>query len=625
MAFKGYGSDPGHEILTSSGCDKHAIGTLIEDDEYNLKIQNAMKNRESNSRIYLCRLPDDILADIVVDATFPTYMYGFCIPSSTLWPDRRLADHLYDIALQMDKVEALAHVCHHLRQVILGTSRLWTDICGKTSGNLDGFAQRILSRSGSAELRIRLDDSMAYPKARGMFIPTNISSEMYRIGHLSMENFWVGNSFFLDRLFSAPSDAIKSLEISAKRSNLSSSAPYASGDLFKGHAPNLRRLELRGIATSWTSPIFNSLSTLFLSDIPESRPLTLSSLLDILSRCKWSLEDLTIGNVFSWGSQNNTFNDYRDDNFETLPRLRRFRMYGFESNCKSFVQSIKVSSLERYHMQTLRDRSSWTRVEDFPDEVDAIKETILPIDFSLGHNCSKLSLIVTESSFRVAWWKHEYDAFSDAHHEVAYDSPGGAKMNWARVLRVFRLADNSSITSLTFRGNTMSTEETRILLFLSNFPNLEMMVFTITSNKPVFCNPVVDGLLLLHANEDVTGALPLPRLRTLEFFDTEMDCMSMTMPTHHWEASLEKADSDSDSEMMDIFASLPDGTQTDSCDLSKLRRILEYRNAKGAQGVAVYFKSCDGINEEVVKAYLKEPFVSSLVFDNCCSDCEVEQ
>ncbi len=73
--------------------------------------------------------------------------------------------------------------------------------------------------------------------------------------------------FVLDRLCNAPSDAIKSIQISLKDDH--ESASHAISNLFQGKAPNLRRVEFCGVTTSWTSPIFNNLNT-YLAYIPQS-------------------------------------------------------------------------------------------------------------------------------------------------------------------------------------------------------------------------------------------------------------------------------------------------------------------------------------------------------------------
>ncbi|KLO12236.1 hypothetical protein SCHPADRAFT_998318 [Schizopora paradoxa] len=571
-----------------------------------------MKNRELNSRAYLCRLPEEILVAIVLEATMISY--GFYAPSNVFWPNCRLSNHLFNTSLRMEEVEALAHVCHHLRRVILGTTRLWTNVSGETSGFFDAFTHRTLSRSGSSELRVRLDDDVvAPPKTREFFNPTNILGQMDRVGHLSIKNFKADNCLVLDHLFDFPSGAIRSLEVSVGRSKISSIERYATSDLFQGHAPNLQRLELHGIATSWTSSIFDHLTTLFLHDIPEASRLTISDLLEILERCRSTLVDLVLGDVFLEDGKENPL-DSRPRKSVDLPQFRRFLISGRESVCRGFVQSLKAPSVERYHNHCSADTFS-------ENEADLLKDPILPMTFGLGNNCMKLRLSVTGSSFKANWWNDEHDPLSEIHHELIYDSHRGAELNWSRILRVFRQTDNTGITSLTFRGDTMTTEKTQIHPFLSSFPNLEEITFTMSSNRPVFCNPVVNGLLLLHENEDVAGTLPLPRLQTLVFFASAVNCHSRAARARHWNHQLETLDPDSrEWKYYHNTKWLLAGGQVDSCVLSNLKKTLEIRNAKGAKGIAVHFRSCSRIRENSVKDFLMEPFVSSIVFEECTSD-----
>ncbi|KLO07625.1 hypothetical protein SCHPADRAFT_640432 [Schizopora paradoxa] len=455
----------------------------MRDDEDNLKLQAALKNRELNSRTNLLRLPEEIQLEIIIYASILSF---FPNTVTVVWPYRRLSDHLLDVAPQTVRLEVLAHVCHRIRQLILGTPYLWADARATTSGRLSDIAQRILRRSESVELRVRLDDAIEDTSLSGKYGGANIASELHRIGHLSMHNFFEGNTSFLDRLRDTPSDAIKSLEITVKCDELPDSPHITNLELFQGHAPNLRRLEFRGFTTSWTSPIFNHLSVLALACIPEAGRPTLSNLLNVLVRCSSTLEDLILEEfVFSLGSIRLARAT------ETLPQLLRFKMYGEESYCRALVQSLQMPCLKRFHVYGIPDQ-----LDDGEDDVGPIEDPIIPINFSLGNNCTNLRLREDDSTFEAEWRKHENDAdpYDDMVHAV-YD---GDIIGWKRILHVFRQTDNSRITSLLFQSDATTTKKELMQSFLSNFPHLEIFTFSIFSNQLVSCNPVIDGLLLLH-------------------------------------------------------------------------------------------------------------------------------
>ncbi len=125
-----------------------------------LEMSTVMARREANSRTYICRLPENVLVAIIIDATISTIesnvrRTGTYMPNID-WPYRRLANHLVYSQLDSYGLEDLADVCHHLRQIVLGTSHLWADICESPPGHLGTQEQRFLRLSGSAPLRVRL-------------------------------------------------------------------------------------------------------------------------------------------------------------------------------------------------------------------------------------------------------------------------------------------------------------------------------------------------------------------------------------------------------------------------------------------------------------------------------------
>ncbi len=216
-------------------------------------------------------------------------------------------------------------------------------------------------------------------------------------------------------------------------------------------------------------------------------------------------------------------------------------------------------------------------------------------------------------SIETRWWKRENDL--QLHQEVVYNRSDGIKGNWERIFHIIQLSDTTSISSLFFIGDTRTAEKTQIHPLLSHFPNLERIKFTMTSDQDVFCNPVVNDLLLLHESDATAEKLVLPRLRTLVFHKSKVNCISRAGQERNWNARLAKLDKE-DRKIPRWFRLGP-GSHVDSCVLSNLKKSLELRRSKGAPGVMVCFHSCLHIIEENVKDFLQKPYISSLEFKNC--------
>ncbi len=191
----------------------------------------------------------------------------------------------------------------------------------------------------------------------------------------------------LDRLCSAPSDAIKSLQISL--SEFYESDLSALRDLFQGNAPNLRRVEFCGIITSWTSPIFDHLNTLFLAYIPQTALLSFVEFVEVLSRSGDTLEDFGSRRtrfLSEKGSWESSVNGRACWSIATTSPVQYVWRGGGLQGIRERRQDAVVEALS--HIPLPRNNSR-LRSRRFPH---------LPLDFKLDSNCSKLELKVDRLS-----------------------------------------------------------------------------------------------------------------------------------------------------------------------------------------------------------------------------------
>jgi len=92
-----------------------------------------------------------------------------------------------------------------------------------------------------------------------------------------------------------------------------------------------------------------------------------------------------------------------------------------------------------------------------------------------------------------------------------------------------------------------------------------------------------------------------------------VNCISEVAQARNWKAHLDRLDL----EARKIHERILPAVHVDSCVLTNLKKTLDIRHLKGAPGMVVRFDSCQRIIERNVSDFLKEPFISSLEFENC--------
>lgn len=257
---------------------RHCEGTL--------QIALCAIRRTMNARAIICRLPVEVLAEIM---KYVPYRLARVLKNSNYYQTPWMTS-----ALDVVSLLPIAQTCHHLREIALSCAALWSTITDDESSQAAVFA----SRAAASKLNVVLAG-----KPNPM-----ISALVRREGHRMHEMQWVpdlpvSSDFdsndgdeevdftFLD--FAAP--ALESLSITIPGLGVSSTDAAETLATFCHTSPRLRLLYLCG--TSLPGNRFKSLTHLGLSNMSVAADFSLR-LLQLIVRCP-CLESLSLSQLIA--------------------------------------------------------------------------------------------------------------------------------------------------------------------------------------------------------------------------------------------------------------------------------------------------------------------------------------
>lgn len=217
---------------------------MLEEEINGHKNQVIQKTRELNKLVTIARLPPELLTEIflhyaaVIRSSFSYYASGIFGSGAMHGPRSK-------------RWIRIAHVCHHWREVALGSPRLWSEF---SVDRLD-WTTEMLSRSKKAPLHLTVLALHNVSEALKLALKELPRIESLVFKMCSMDS--VTNQLQLGT--EAP--LLKSLAIASNRPSLMSIAPDAQILFDKVDLPRLTHLELQDTRISWHNPIFKSTLT----------------------------------------------------------------------------------------------------------------------------------------------------------------------------------------------------------------------------------------------------------------------------------------------------------------------------------------------------------------------------
>lgn len=278
----------GHRPDLHSVVDLQVSAAPHQDSE-----QISRLNREQNAMAPVYRLPPELLSRIFFESVFTTQPFK---RTSHLNPHARITpisgdgfhrDQYPFVPWQEGHIPDILPLCrvsHYWRCVALGSPELWAHIqvSQDTKSELLEFA-----RSNAREVPLDLDlhiRCLTWNAFEHRDVLSDILlGEAGRLKSLSIccnsQGVFTHLQSDLLQVISTPADQLESLEIGVGVNNRTNLV-----DLFPSGTPNLRSLEIRGVAVPWTSAMLKSfhLTYLILHSLPEFNTSTFSEFLTFL-------------------------------------------------------------------------------------------------------------------------------------------------------------------------------------------------------------------------------------------------------------------------------------------------------------------------------------------------------
>ncbi|KAF9241061.1 hypothetical protein BU15DRAFT_73545 [Melanogaster broomeanus] len=309
-----------HTASKSMIAEAHA---RIDNEIALLKLPICALLTQKNSLLPVSRLPCEILATIFLYQAHSFYQdprYSGTWRAAPPWAN-------------------VSYVCHHWRNVALSCQSLWSFLFVSPPR----WTEELLSRSKTVPLRIRIDVGFTCQRAMIFKLFQKVTTDVTRIQDLSLKLPTLPYNLIegvLSKL-STPAPLLHTLHLCIPDLGEDGEDGIYPDTLFNRETPALRSLEFCYSHMPWSSPIFTTLSTLRLRNIPSSSQPTITELLAMLRRIP-DLTHLYLENAFrsakdALTSQHTLLSESLD-----LPHLSRLALIAPFSAVVVFLSNVTV-------------------------------------------------------------------------------------------------------------------------------------------------------------------------------------------------------------------------------------------------------------------------------------------
>ncbi|KIJ20956.1 hypothetical protein PAXINDRAFT_165772 [Paxillus involutus ATCC 200175] len=301
---------------SSQGCTVDQA--LIDDDIAALHLSICSLRTRRNALSPISRLPPEILSTI-----FTHYARGYY--------EDTLSRAGWAVPLWVN----VSYICRHWRDVALNCPSLWTFLFVSSPR----WTEELFSRSKMAPLKIRID--MGYGKQTNEWkFLEKVAAHAERIKDLSLKLPCHEAEELLPKL-SSRAPLLQTLHINVKRSGYLSDSPVVLHNLFNGHTPALRTLELSNCHLPWSSLALSGLTSLSLCELASPSQLTVVVLVAMLRHMPnlvyLHLENALISGQSTLATQSSLNSEDLD-----LPHLSRFAVIAPFSAVAAFLSRVKI-------------------------------------------------------------------------------------------------------------------------------------------------------------------------------------------------------------------------------------------------------------------------------------------
>lgn len=298
-----------------------------------------------------------------------------------------------------------------------------------------------------------------------------------------------------------------------------------SGDgirLFKGHAPNLRVVELVGVHLNWNGGLLCNLVKL---DLTEVVGLSLQQFLNTL-QCSPELESLGVSaprrgleSGILFGLEFGGSGGPRT----TLHRLTRLEL----KNIGAFAEREILNSIDAPHCWSYNIQFESPQARPSALLHLLLFERLSPaVQYSLG-NREKLSIDITRDLRQLgdatwirlnlggySFWPHHYSA-SGMSILIGYVSARAVLVDW--MVSAIRVATYVPLVDLHFDGTFSDLGPTGLIELLINLPGLQDLKLEATPNVDSILQALADGGSI--GSDGIKSSWLCPRMCTLQLFE----------------------------------------------------------------------------------------------------------